>query len=217
MKKIFACSKYEVLSLDGLRYETAFTHFHRSLKNTHLPYFENKDNLFVQVGNTVRRFVFKESIYGFRYYDDDGNLSAPWSAIVCELEGESFDCVILGRYSESRDCELNDFEYGSFNFWMEYPEIFFADRERKTRIRPGMFRVMSSCDSSQYILNDVPVPACAYDPEMEKILPVSVEVQRCSVDANGKKTIICRDIDEQKAFWDRGKCMDWCFKNFIVL
>ena len=217
MKTIFACSKYEVLSLDGLRYETSFTHIHNSLQSTHLPLFGESDNLFVQVGRSVRRFVPKQSIYGFRYYNNEGQLSDPWSAIVCELEGESSDCVILGRYSQSRDCELDDYEYGRFSFWKIFPEIFYADRARDRRIIPGLNRVFPNAESSEYVIPDRPVLAYTYSPELGKIVRIPVEVQFCAIDAKGQRTIRCQAVDEGTAFWDSAACSRWCFDNFIVL
>ena len=89
MRIIFTCKTYEVLSMDGLRYETKLDRLYNADKQTHIPIFERDKDLFVQVGNEVRKFDPKLIRYGFRYYDNDGNLSQPFTAVICELEGWS--------------------------------------------------------------------------------------------------------------------------------
>ena len=71
MRALFQCKKYEVLSMDGLRYETKLDRLYNADKQTHVPIFHMDKDLFVQVGNEVRKFVPKLIRYGFRYYDND--------------------------------------------------------------------------------------------------------------------------------------------------
>ena len=153
MRALFQCKKYEVLSMDGLRYETKLDRLYNADKQTHIPIFERDKDLFVQVGNEVRKFDPKLIRYGFRYYDNDGNLSQPFTAVICELEGETSDCVILGKYAQSADDDywdslspFSDVPCGRWTFWEVVPDIFFYDRERTRRKPYSLHRVKIPCD-----------------------------------------------------------------------
>ena len=224
MRALFQCKKYEVLSMDGLRYETKLNRLYNADKQTHIPIFKRDKDLFVQVGNEVRKFDPKLIRYGFRYYDNEGNLSQPFTAVVCELEGECADCVILGKYAQSADDDYwdslspySDVPCGRWKFWQDVPEIFFYDRERTRRKPYGLYKVNIPCGGFWPENGDRVVHAFRYNPEKEAIEAFRTEIQELSFKPNGEKIIKAKEIDEGKAFWTRHDCQAWCRKNFIVL
>ena len=224
MRALFQCKKYEVHSMDGLRYETKLNRLYYADKQTHIPIFKRDTDLFVQVGNEVRKFVPKLIRYGFRYYDNEGNLSQPFTAVICELEGETSDCVILGKYAQSADDDYwdslspySDVPCGRWKFWQDVPEIFFYDRERTRRKPYGLYKVNIPCGGFWPENGDRVVHAFRYNPEKEEIEAFRTEIQELSFKPNGEKIIKAKEIDEGKAFWTRQDCQAWYRKNFIVL
>lgn len=154
MRAIFKSEKYEVLSTEGLHYETFSSNLCGG-KNTHFPVFKEKENLFVQVGTEVKSFIPKCIVYAFRYYDDAGQLSEPWTAIFCSLEGEEQDCVILGHYAQSPSDDyldslspFSDIPSGFYRSWREAPDIFSLDRERNRPYRPALVNIQNKTGDS---------------------------------------------------------------------
>lgn len=224
MRALFQCKKYEVLSMDGLRYETKLDRLYNADKQTHIPIFERDKDLFVQVGNEVRKFDPKLIRYGFRYYDNEGNLSQPFTAVICELEGETSDCVILGKYAQSANDDywdslspFSDVPSGRWNFWQDVPEIFFYDRERTRRKPYGLYKVNIPCGGFWPENGDRVVYAFRYNPEKEEIEAFPTEIQELSFKPNGEMIVKAKEIDEGNAFWTREDCRAWCKENFIVI
>ena len=226
MKAIFQCCEYEVLSMDGLRYETGFNRIYDASKNTHIPVFDQEGDMYIQVGREVLRFIPKLIRYAFRYYDNDGNLSQPFTAIICELEGQETDCVILARYAQSQADDYweslgpyDDVPCGRWDFWSVKPDIFFADRERTRRLSYSLLRVKTPGETFGYDDDGNPlIRAYRYNPDENKIESVPVDVQEICYEPNGGlKNIRAIDIDEGRAFWRHYECFEWCKKNYYVL
>lgn len=202
--------------MEGLRYETTFDRT-PGAGNTHVPYFPGDEPKYLQIGREVREFFPTKSIYAFRYYDNDGVLSKPWSATICRIEGEESECVVLAEYSQSIDYEESR-EYGFFNFWRRYPEIFFRDREREKNLTPYFRRVDINPSAGKWDEeHNKLVCGWAYDPVKEKIAVTPFEVQEYSVDMQGCPRLVSAALEEEKVFIRDYKCKEWCKKNFIVL
>ena len=225
MRIIFKCRKYEVLSTEGLRYETSVSNLCGE-KNSHFPIFNGKDNIFVQVGTEVRAFTPKRLIYGFRYYDDAGQLSEPWTAIICQLEGEEQDCVVLGRFAQSRDDDyldslspFSDIPSGFYRSWREAPDIFFYDRERKKPFYPNLENVRlpnnARCKDAD---GNYVIGGFRYNPETEDIEVVPLNIKEVYMDpVNRRIYVSIPDVEEGKVFLSRSACKEWCKEHFIVV
>ena len=225
MRTLFKCKKYEVLSTDGLRYETSFSRLCTG-KNTHLPVFDKKEDLYVQVGTEVKTFTPKRIVYAFRYYDEDGQLSEPWTAIFCSLEGEEHDCVILGRFAQSPADDyldslspFDDVACGFYRCWREAPDIFFYDRERNRPYRPDLSKVTvpnnASCKDADgnYIIGGF-----RYNPDTEEIEIVPLVFKEVYMDvADGQIRRRIPDVEEGKVFLTSEACKRWCKDHFIVV
>lgn len=225
MRTLFKCKKYEVLSTEGLRYETSFDRM-CGWKNSHFPVFNTKDGLFVQVGTEVRSFIPKRAVYAFRYYDEAGQLSEPWTAIFCTLEGEDHECVILGRYSQSPADDFldslspfDDIPSGFYRCEREYPEIFYLDRERTRPYRPNLEKVTvphtASCKSEdgEYVIGGF-----RYNPETEKIEIVPLRFDEVYIDfETGNISKLSHDVEEKRVFLTSDACKEWCKDNFVVV
>lgn len=224
MRTIFKGKKYEVLSMDGLRFETNFDHIYNTDKNSHVPIFELEKELFVQVGTGVRKFIPKLIRYAFRYYDNEDNLSEPLTAVICELEGEDGDCVILGKYAQSAADDYwdslspySDMPTGRWDFWSEVPDIFFSDRDRNKGKPYYLRRVETPGGNYQYKDGDNYICGYRYNPDKNDIEIIPIEIQELYYEPDGHKIIHAREIDEGKAFWNSIDCFLWCKQNYIVL
>lgn len=224
MKAIFQCSECEVLSMDGLRFETGFNRIYDASKNTHVPVFDHGGDMYVRVGSEVLKFIPKLIRYAFRYYDNDGNLSQPFTAVICELEGQETDCVILAMYAQSPDNDYwdtigpyDDLPYGRWSFWSVRPDIFFADREARHRLSYSLLRVRIGATFNLDDDGNTPIRVYQYNPDKNKIESVPLEVQELCYEPNGTKSICTLGIDEGQFFWTYYECSEWCRENNYVL
>ena len=119
------CNKILVLSLEGLNYTTSFTSLDQ--EQTHIPMFEDKEYFYLADGK-FQSFHPTKSVYGFRYQKEDGEMSKPYTAVFCIINGE--DAVILGSYAQSHaDDEFDNMSpysdcYGVWNFWSRKPSFY---------------------------------------------------------------------------------------------
>ena len=85
-----------VLSLEGLKYKVSFTEM--VADQTHIPMFEDKEYYYLADGK-FQGFRPTKCLYGFRYEQPDGELSKPYTAVFCTIDGE--EAVILAEYAQS--------------------------------------------------------------------------------------------------------------------
>ena len=153
MRIIHKGEDYEILSAQGLNYRTDFTPDAIVPEiSTHFPilYHHYDQHWFVKVGDDIREIRYKKSIFGFRYYDDKGNLSPYWTAVFCQMEGEEEDVVILGHYYQCRNSDywdslspFADVPSGRWDFHSSYPRIFGKSKDHFPRYgeKPDLKRV----------------------------------------------------------------------------
>lgn len=166
MKKIFASEEMEVLSLEGLNYTTNFSCVIEG--SSHVPVFDNKlEKYYVHMGEEIRGFVINKTLYGFRYYDDNGELSPYWTAIFCQLEGEDSECVILGRYYQNGDADYMDscweLPCGRYSPKSSSPMVFYRSKEDFVNMRyyfPKLYKVAEEFVAYKYDINEHKAISC---------------------------------------------------------
>lgn len=200
MKTIFTSKEINVLSLEGLEYTTNFSSVIAG--STHLPVFSrSQEKYFVHMGEELRWFIVNKTVYGFRYYDENGELSPYWTAIFCQLEGEDSECVILGRYFKNADAELLEssweLPYGYFRPETSYPRVFYKDKESFVRMecyRPDLTHMHGS------------FVAYRYDEEKHAAVSEKIEIDLYYIDRFGK-THIERKVDGKTWFDTERECV----------
>lgn len=130
MKIIYSSPETErqgilVLSLEGLKYTVSFTEM--VADQTHIPMFEDKEYYYLADGK-FQGFRPTKCLYGFRYEQPDGELSKPYTAVFCTIDGE--EAVILAEYAQSHaDDEFDNMSpysdcYGVWKFWSRKPSFY---------------------------------------------------------------------------------------------
>lgn len=118
-------NKILVLSLEGLNYTTSFTSLDQ--EQTHIPMFEDKEYFYL-ADCKFQSFHPTKCVYGFRYQKEDGEMSGPYTAVFCTINGE--EAVILGSYAQSHaDDEFDNMSpysdcYGVWKFWSRKPSFY---------------------------------------------------------------------------------------------
>ena len=130
MKTIYSSPASEpnpilVLSLEDLKYTTSFSEMEKG--QTHIPMFEDKEYFFLADGK-FQGFRPTKAVYGFRYQMEDGQMSRPYTAVFCTIDGE--EAVILAEYAQSHaDDEFDNMSpysdcYGVWRFWSRKPSFY---------------------------------------------------------------------------------------------
>lgn len=123
--------------------------------NTHLPFFPKK-KLYIDLGGCLYWFIPFKSIYGLRYYKENGDLSPIQIATFCEMEGiDNGLCVILGNYEQSADSDWIDNAnpysnppYTRMDLWSNIPSVFYESKEKyevKECLYPKLVKVIHNC------------------------------------------------------------------------
>ena len=135
MKTIYKANDHEIISLDGLRYRNDFTR-DDDLGSTHMPRFDlrepdNEGRLLLKLGEDAVVFTPEKTVFGFRYYDDEGGLSPFRTAVIGDLKGAG-KVAVLARYSQSADSDafdriqpFQDLPAGRWDLRHECPRIFY--------------------------------------------------------------------------------------------
>ena len=196
MKRLFISDEIEVLSLEGLNYTTAFESVPE--KSSHLPMFSTEqEKYYVHMGEEIRWFVVNKTQYGFRYYDDNGELSPFWTAIFCQLEGEDSECVILGRYYQNADADFLDgcweIPYGCYHPYTYYPRVFYRSKED--------FVKMYCYGPNLYKVNDKFV-VYRYDANKHKVASVPAQIDSYYRTSSGELRVV-KNIVDGKVWFDK--------------
>ena len=203
MKKLFASKEIEVLSLEGLNYTTNFDHVSKT--SSHVPIFnkeKDQKTFYVHMGEEIRSFEFNKVVYGFRYYDDNGELSPFWTAIFCQLEGEESECVILGRYYQNADADFMDgcweLPYGIYRPQSSYPKVFYRSKEDFVKMHcyhPNLFKV-----------NETFV-AYRYDVQNHQAVSEPIQIDCYYRTASGERHVVKSAIDGKIWFDTKEACI----------
>ena len=210
MRTLFTSNEIEVLSLEGLNYTTNFSSVIE--KSSHVPIFSKKQQLYyVHMGEEIRGFVINKTQYGFRYYNDNGELSPYWTAIFCQLEGEESECVILGRYYQNEDADFMDscweLPYGCYRPRTSCPRVFYSSKED--------FMDMRSYTPKLYKVNEKFV-AYKYDVQEHKAVSAPIQIDAYYRTASGDLHVVKNAIDGKVWFDDERTCIISHRKNMIA-
>lgn len=198
MKRIYKSKEIEVLSLEGLSYTTKFDHLEEG--STHIPRFDKEqERYFVHMGEELRGFTINKIVYGFRYYDEDGNLSPMRTAIFCNLDKEDNECVILGKYWQNYDADLlsglgpyDDLPCGRFHCESSIPKVFYKSKEDF---------VQAYCYSPElYDIGRKALTGYKYDVDEQRAVEVNVPVDLYCIDQYNGITIIRNAVDNENIF-----------------
>ena len=200
MKRIYKSDEIEVLSIEGLKYTTKFDHLEED--STHIPVFDKEqERYFIHMGDELRGFTINKIVYGFRYYDEDGNLSPMWTAIFCNLDKEDSECVILGKYWQNYDADLldnlspyDDLPCGRFHFESSKPKVFYKS-EKNFVNNQRYFPKLCNVNANHRLLTGY-----QYDVDRQRAVKVDVPVELYCIDQYNGITIIRNEIDNKNIF-----------------
>lgn len=183
-----------VLALEGLTYTTSFTEMVK--EQTHIPMFEDKDYFYLADGK-FQGFRPTRCLYGFRYQMEDGQMSKPYTAVFCTIDGE--EAVILAEYAQSSaDDEFDSMSpysdcYGVWKFWSRKPSFYGDINERSNAVDSEGVRRSYDTPKLRNIRYDIN--------KFLSIYPMGLKVEGCRVyEEEGIARMVEAEVEEYG--WD---------------
>ena len=199
MKTIYSSPASEpnpilVLSLEALTYTTSFSEMEKG--QTHIPMFEDKDYFYLADGR-VQGFRPTRCLYGFRYQMEDGQMSKPYTAVFCTIDGE--EAVILAEYAKSSaDDEFDSMSpysdcYGVWKFWSNKASFYGEINERSNAVDSEGVRRSYDTPKLRNIRYDIN--------KFLSIYPMGLKVEGCRVyEEEGIARMVEAEVEEYG--WD---------------
>ena len=216
IKKIICNPYVKVLSLNGLEYRTDFNCLYYGLQS--IPIFT--DGCFFVKKHSRRALAFTplKSMAMFRYVEENGELSRPYSAVFCKLEGEEDECVILTSYVY----------YPRTHFFMRFPAfapqpVFFKtleDFKDGHLYIPRMMKIEVGNDP--YVENDDGRLIVAYSPsiDLDRKIPslkvVTIDYLYYSF-KDKKIHYKCKTVQKRRAFFSKQECLNEIGRSWAKL
>ena len=199
MKTIYSSPASEpnpilVLSLEALTYTTSFSEMEKG--QTHIPMFEDKDYFYLADGR-FQGFRPTRCLYGFRYQMEDGQMSKPYTAVFCTIDGE--EAVILAEYAQSSaDDEFDSMSpysdcYGVWKFWSNKPSFYGEINSRSNAVDSEGVRRSYDTPKLRNIRYDIN--------KFLSIYPMGLKVEGCRVyEEEGIARMVEAEVEEYG--WD---------------
>lgn len=183
-----------VLSLEGLTYTTSFTEMVK--EQTHIPMFEDKEYFYL-ADDKYQGFIPTKCLYGFRYQMEDGQMSRPYTAVFCTIDGE--EAVILAEYAQSHaDDEFDSMSpysdcYGVWKFWSRKPSFYGEINSRSNAVDLEGVRRSYDTPKLRNIRYDIN--------KFLSIYPMGLKVEGCRVyEEEGIARMVSAEVEEYG--WD---------------
>ena len=199
MKTIYSSPASEpnpilVLSLEDLTYTTSFSEMEKG--QTHIPMFEDKEYFFLADGK-FQGFRPTRCLYGFRYQMEDGQMSKPYTAVFCTIDGE--EAVLLAEYAQSSaDDEFDNMSpysdcYGVWKFWSNKPSFYGEINSRSNAVDSEGVRRSYDTPKLRNIRYDIN--------KFLSIYPMGLKVEGCRVyEEEGIARMVEAEVEEYG--WD---------------
>lgn len=199
MKTIYSSQASEpnpilVLSLEDLTYTTSFSEMEKG--QTHIPMFEDKEYFYLADGK-FQGFRPTRCLYGFRYQMEDGQMSKPYTAVFCTIDGE--EAVILAEYAQSSaDDEFDNMSpysdcYGVWKFWSNKPSFYGEINSRSNAVDSEGVRRSYDTPKLRNIRYDIN--------KFLSIYPMGLKVEGCRVyEEEGIARMVEAEVEEYG--WD---------------
>lgn len=199
MKTIYSSPASEpnpilVLSLEDLTYTTSFSEMEKG--QTHIPMFEDKEYFYLADGK-FQGFRPTRCLYGFRYQMEDGQMSRPYTAVFCTIDGK--EAVILAEYAQSSaDDEFDNMSpysdcYGVWKFWSNKPSFYGEINSRSNAVDSEGVRRSYDTPKLRNIRYDIN--------KFLSIYPMGLKVEGCRVyEEEGIARMVEAEVEEYG--WD---------------
>lgn len=199
MKTIYSSPASEpnpilVLSLEDLTYTTFFSEMEKG--QTHIPMFEDREYFYLADGK-FQGFRPTRCLYGFRYQMEDGQMSMPYTAVFCTIDGE--EAVILAEYAQSSaDDEFDNMSpysdcYGVWKFWSNKPSFYGEINSRSNAVDSEGVRRSYDTPKLRNIRYDIN--------KFLSIYPMGLKVEGCRVyEEEGIARMVEAEVEEYG--WD---------------
>ena len=183
-----------VLSLEDLTYTTSFSEMEKG--QTHIPMFEDKEYFYLADGR-FQGFRPTRCLYGFRYQMEDGQMSKPYTAVFCTIDGK--EAVILAEYAQSSaDDEFDNMSpysdcYGVWKFWSNKPSFYGEINSRSNAVDSEGVRRSYDTPKLRNIRYDIN--------KFLSIYPMGLKVEGCRVyEEEGIARMVEAEVEEYG--WD---------------
>lgn len=216
MKRIIDNPYVKVYSLTGLEYRTDFSCLPWGLHR--IPIFTDGNFYVKKHSRKALEFTPLRTMAMFRYVDENGEFSIPYSAIFCNLEGEEDECVILRKYDDAP--RIHKFvrfpAYAPKSIFFKSLDDFKLDNiyiPRMMEIEVGIDPYLENKEGRLIVAYN---PIIDIDRKMPTLKVVTIDYLYYSF-KDRKIHYKCKAVEKRRAFFSKQECLNEIARNMAKL